>query len=195
MPQSFPCLALALALSALAGCATADTSGGAIYEQGIKEAQAGNIDAAIGTLKRGATTYPDNPRIRLELARLQLEKGEPFHLQECNLRRQQADQLESSQPQEAQQSQREANAMRTRALPWYQAARENLEVVISLEEEPEMLAWASELAMKAAVFFEDWRAAYDHLKRAIEKGKPSGQRLSDWRNYQAALREKIGPDY
>jgi tetratricopeptide (TPR) repeat protein len=180
-----------LILATLGGCASTD-SGSKIYEQGLRQAEEGNLDGAIQTLKKGAASYPENARILLELARLQMEKGQPFHLLEREQMRAYSAQLEAGEITPAQEALRAANVARSKAVPWYTAARENLELVVDNEENPERLAWGSMLAMKAAVFFEDWPAAYDHLSRAIDKGHPTGQRLATWRDYQAALKEKVG---
>ena len=184
-----------LSLAPFAGCVSADYSGSKVYEQARNEANSGNAEAAMATLKKGVASYPDNPRIRLELARLQIEKGEVHHMQERELMRTYGSLLEADQVGEARASLKEAEAQRSKALPWYTAARDHLELAITIEEEHEFVAWSSELATKVAVFFEDWKAAYDHLTKAIELGKPTGERLSRWREFQAALRQKVGPDH
>ena len=186
---------LTVILAPFLGCASADYSGSKLYEQARNEANSGNAEAAMATLKKGVSSYPDNPRIRLELARLQIEKGEAHHLQERELMRTYGSLLEADQVTEARASLAEAEAQRAKALPWYTAARDHLDLAIQIEEEPEFVAWSSELATKVAVFFEDWKAAYDHLTEAIELGKPTGERLARWREFQAALRQKVGPDH
>jgi tetratricopeptide (TPR) repeat protein len=173
------------------GCATATTAGRDVLLQGVAHAEAGNIEAAIVTLEGGVESYPNNVTMRFALSRLQYEMGEVHHLNERQARRQAEVFMQRGEREAAITNLRVGTEHRARATPYYQSARENLREVIALESDDHKLAWASYLLMKCDVFFEDYEEAYLNLSKAIELGRPTGSQLSQWREYQAALREKV----
>lgn len=177
-------------------CGCAGPGGGQqIYQQGMDEANAGNVEAAIATLKRGVESHSGNLEMRFALGRLQYEQGEAFHLKELDLRRTGGALLESNRRDEGVAAQRQANLAHTQAVPHYRAAQEQFEFVVSHSDEPRQIAWASYLAMRVSLFFEEWREAYEHITLAIQEGKPTGKLLTNWRTFQANLKEKVaGPE-
>lgn len=177
----------------LGGCA-GPSGGEQLYEQGMDEANAGNVEAAIATLKKGVESYPGNLEMRFALGRLQYEQGEGLHLRELELRRSAAALLENDRREEGAAAQRRASLLHTQAVPHYQACKEQFELVIGDSDDPQQVAWASYLAMRVALFFEEYREAYDHITHAIHEGKPTGKLLTNWRTFQADLKEKsAGP--
>lgn len=177
----------------LAGCAaTEDAEGNSVFAAGLKQAEQGNVEAAIRTLSGGVTQYPDNTRMRFELARLQYEIGEAHHLRERQAVRAGARFAEQGQRDAALANRREANEHRAKATPHYQAARENLRVVVEDESDPHLTGWAYYVLMRTDVFFEDWEAAAQDIDRAIELGRPTGPLLAQWREYQTGIKDRAG---
>jgi hypothetical protein len=186
--------AWALALGALlGGCASADSAeGNDVFEHGLKQAEGGDVEGAIRTLGGGVSQYPDHTRMRFELARLQYETGEAWHVRERQAIRAAARFAEDGKRDEASANRREANEMRAKATPNYQAARDNLRVVVDDESDEHRTAWAYFLLCRVDVFFEDWEAAVHDMDKAIELGKPTGQQLAQMREYQQGLKDKLG---
>lgn len=177
----------------LTGCASLeDQAGNDVFAAGLKQAEQGNVDAAIRTLSNGVSQYPDHTRMRFELARLQYETGEAHHLRERQAVRAGARFAEQGRREEAVANRREANEHRAKATPHYQAARENLRVVVDDESDPHLAAWAYYVLMRTDIFFEDWEAAALDIERAIELGKPTGPLLAQWRQYQQGIKERAG---
>jgi tetratricopeptide (TPR) repeat protein len=185
---------LGLALVALAGgCAsTEDAGANAKFKEGLAQAEAGNVEAAIRTLGNGVAEYPDHTRMRFELARLQYETGEAHHIRERQAVRAGARFAEQGRRDEALANRREANDHRAKATPHIQAARENLKIVVDDESDAHLQAWGYYLLMRTNIFFEDWEAAAHDIERAIERGKPTGPLLAQWREYQTGLRDRAG---
>ncbi|MBL4844869.1 MAG: hypothetical protein JKY65_05020 [Planctomycetes bacterium] len=187
---------LLAAVCLLSGCA--GSSGGMkIYERGMDEANAGNLEAAVETLRKGVGSFPGNLDMRLGLARLQFERGMVFHERELQLRRTSAALFESDRSAEGTSASRGARAAHRQAEPLFKSCEEQVDVVVRASDDPKTIAWASSLGMRVALFFEDYQGAYDHISRAINEGKPTGQLLTKWRNFQASLREKsvgVGAD-
>lgn len=184
------CLSLA---ALLAGCSSLeDHEGNGVFSAGLKQAEQGNVEAAIRTLSNGVSQYPDHTRMRFELARLQYETGEAHHLRERQAVRAGARFAEQGRRDEAIANRREANEHRAKATPHYQAARENLRVVVDDESDPHLAAWAYYVLMRTDIFFEDWEAAALDIERAIELGKPTGPLLAQWREYQTGIKERAG---
>lgn len=182
-----------LAALLLGGCASAeDRPGNDIFAAGLRQAEQGNLEAAIRTLSNGVAQYPDHTRMRFELARLQYETGEAHHLRERAAALAGARFAEQGRREEALANRREANEHRAKATPHYQAARENLRVVVDDESDPHLAAWAYYLLMRTNIFFEDWEAAARDIERAIELGKPTGPQLAQWRQFQQGLKERAG---
>lgn len=173
------------------GCATGEEEGDGVFRDGLAKAEAGQVDAALQILQDGAKSYPSHLRMRFELARLQYEKGEAFHLNERRAVRASTLFQRRGKREEAAANRRLANQQRAKAVPFYQAARENLEYVAGKASEDHRTAWAHFLLMRVAVFFEDYETAYEQLERAIELGKPTGPKLAQWREYQAGLKTKL----
>ncbi len=182
-----------VAAAALTGCAsTEDAEGNSVFSAGLKQAEQGNVEAAIRTLSNGVSQYPDHTRMRFELARLQYETGESHHLRERQAVRAGARFAEQGRREEALANRREANEHRAKATPHYQAARENLRVVVDDESDEHLAGWAYYVLMRTDVFFEDWEAAAKDIERAIELGKPTGPLLAQWRQYQQGVKERAG---
>lgn len=175
----------------LCGC-VGPGGGEQIYEQGMDEAKAGNVEAAIVTLKKGVEGHPGNLEMRFALGRLQYEQGEAHHLQELELRRTAGALLETNRREEGVAAQRQANLSHTQAVPHYRACQEQFEFVIAHSDEPRQIAWAASLAMRVSLFFEEWAEAYEHITLAIREGRPTGKLLTNWRTFQANLKEKVG---
>ena len=79
------------------------------------------------------------------------------------------------------------------ATPYYKAARSNLLIVVDDEPDDQRIAWAYYLLMRCSVFFQDWGDAHEEIEQAIVIGRPTGALLAQWREFQALLREKLGP--
>lgn len=186
-----PSVLAALLTVALAGCASVDATSNSLFEKGLREAEAGDVQRAIKTLSQGVTEYPRHTRMRFELARLQYEVGESHHLLERKSLRDAAVFMEQGQREKAMANRRQANEERAQATPFYQAARENLRIVSDRDDDMHRAAWAAFLLMRTDVFFEDWEEAYYHIQRAIELGRPSGPQLAQMREFQAAIKEKM----
>ncbi len=186
-------LAPLLVLLALApGCALAPPAeADDVFRSGLERAEAGDVEAAMTVLQDGVGRYPSHVRMRFELARLQYESGEVHHQQERKAMLAAAAATEAGRRDQAQSHQQQAGKHRARALPFYQAARDNLHEVIDSEDDEVRVGWAYYLLMRVAVFFEDWAIAHEAMGKAIEHGKPTGSLLAQWREYQAGLREKV----
>ena len=187
-------LPLLLALTPLFGAGCASTSAGNdVFEAGLKKAEAGDVNGAIETLTQGAQEYPGHVPMRFELARLQYEVGESYHVKERKAIRDAARFLEQPDGrEEALANQRKANELRAKATPYYQAARDNLDYVRDREGDDHRAGWANLLLMRVNLFFADYEAAAEDMQRAIELMKPTGPQLAQWREFQAGIREKIG---
>ncbi len=185
---------LLLPLSLAGGCASTDlTEGNDVFQRGVSEAEGGDVGQAIRTLSGGVRDHPQHVRMRFTLARLQFETGEAAHRQERAALREAARFAEAGQREQAQTSRKAAAEHRGRATPHYQAARENLRVVVSDAEDDHQAGWAHLLLMRTAVFFEDWDAGAEHLEKAIELGQVTGQRAAQWRTFQSSMRERAKP--
>jgi tetratricopeptide (TPR) repeat protein len=177
-----------------AGCASGEeVDADAAYKEGIKLAEDGNVAAAIASLQKGVDANPGHTRMRFELARLQYESGEGHHQRERQYMRRAAQFMDKGRRQEALGAKREAGSARSKALPYYNAARENLKIVVDEELDERRAAWGYYLLMRTDVFFEDYEAAYTHIEQAIVLGRPTGPLLAQWREYQAGLKRKIFP--
>lgn len=192
-------LALVVALPAAvaplaAGCASVDPEEAAasgVLQAGIRQAEAGDVDGAIRTLSNGVQQEPSNIIMRFELARLQYEVGEASHLKERRALRAAATFGEQGRRDEAQANRREANEHRARATPYYTAARDNLRVVCDTEPDHRRIAWAFFLLMRCDLFFEDWEEALEHIQRAIQHGRPTGPLLTQWRDFETGLKDRV----
>lgn len=182
---------LALAALALMGCASSGTAGNDVFEKGLREAEAGRVEAAIKTLSDGVKSHPGHWRMRFELGRLQYESGEAFHLDERRALRQSEEFLLQGEREKARANRRRASDLRAKATPYYQAARENLRIVVTEVEDEHKVAWASYILMRVDIFFEDWERAQEDIRRAIELGKPTGPQLRQFREYEAGIRDKL----
>lgn len=187
-----PLLTLLLLLAPLLVSGCAATGGNDIFEAGLKKAEAGDVNGAIDTLSEGAQQFPGNVPMRFELARLQYEVGESYHVKERKAIRDAARFLEQPDGRdEALANQRKANELRAKATPYYQAARDNLDYVRDHEGDDHRNGWANLLLMRVNLFFADYEAAAENMQRAIELMKPTGPQLSQWREFQAGIREKV----
>ncbi len=183
---------LLLALLLGPGCLLAPPEeANGVFRVGLEQAEAGDTEAAIKTLQDGVSQYPTHLRMRFELARLQFDSGELHHAKERAAMLRAAASEEKGSLDEAKAQRSEAGKHRARALPFYQAARENLLYVTDHEDDDAQLGWAFYLLSRTLIFFEDWVGAHDALDRAIEHGKPPSSKLARWREYQAGLREKF----
>lgn len=183
---------LLLALALGPGCLMAPPEeADGVFRVGLEQAEAGDTEAAIKTLQGGVSQYPTHLRMRFELARLQFDSGELHHGKERAAMLRAATSQEQGRAEEAKTQRSEAGKHRARALPFYQAARENLGFVTEYEDDDVQLGWAYYLLARTLIFFEDWHGAHDALERAIKHGKPSSTKLSQWREFQAGLREKF----
>ena len=183
---------LALLLPGVAGCAS--TNGpNETFERGLAQAESGDVNGAIETLSAGVNESPGHVPMHFELARLQYEVGEALHLRERQLRREAA-QLEQKADgrEKAAENHRKANDLRAKATPYYQQARDHLRFVVEREEDDHRAAWASTILCRVCVFFEDWEEAAEALGKAIERGRPTGFLLAQWREFLSGLREKMG---
>ena len=193
-PLSWVLVAPLLVVFLGTGCASSSTAGNKVFQEGLKQAEGGNVKSAMKTFNSGLKTHPDHIRMRFELARLQYESGESFHASERVAMRKSADFAERGRRKEALSNRRRGNEQRAKALPYYSAARKNLRIVADAEEDDQRVAWAYFLLMRCSVFFEIWDEAYDDIDQAIILGRPTGPLLSQWREFQAVLKEKLGPD-
>lgn len=187
-------LGLILALALLAGCSSTeeDETGNATFRKGLQLAEAGDVAGAIRAFEAGVGEHPGHTRMRFELARLQYESGEAHHTRERRAIVAGAGYMEIGQRDQALANQREANEARAKATPYYQAARDNLRVVVDDESDPQLCGWAYYLLMRVDVFFEDWEAAVLDCEKAIELGKPTGHKLAQMREYQQGLKDRRG---
>jgi len=181
---------MCLFLAGTVGC-TSPAGGQKIYQQGMDEANAGNLEAAVGTLQKGVESFPGNMDMRLGLARLQFERGMIHHERELNLRRTGAALLERDRRAEGTAANRAASQAHQQAVPLFKSCEEQIDVVVSSSDDPKQIAWASSLGMRVCLFFERYAAAYEHISRAIHEGKPAGKLLTLWRNFQASIKEKV----
>lgn len=186
-------LGLALVVVVAGGCAsTEDEGANGIFKRGLAEAEAGNVEAAIRTLNQGVGEYPRHTRMRFELSRLQYETGEAHHIRERQAVRAGARFAEQQRREEALSERRNAADHRAKATPHMQAARDNLKIVTDDESDAHLQGWGYYLLMRVDIFFEDWEAAAKDIERAIERGKPTGPLLAQWREYQTGLRDRAG---
>jgi hypothetical protein len=188
-------IGLFVTLALLAGCASSpeDESGNATFRKGLDLAEGGDVAGAIRTFEAGVGEHPRHTRMRFELARLQYESGEAHHVRERQAIVAGAQYMELGQREPALANQRSANEARAKATPFYQAARDNLRVVVNDESDPQLCGWAYYLLMRVDVFFEDWESAVLDCEKAIELGKPTGHKLAQMREYQQGLRDRHGP--
>jgi tetratricopeptide (TPR) repeat protein len=156
-----------------------------------KAADGGNTDQAIRNLSNAVRANPGDMKLRFELARLQYEVGELEHQKERRAFRAAAVFKEQGRRDEAAANQRESNDHRARATPYYQAARDNLRVVVDEEDDDHRAAWASYLLMRCEVFFAEWEEALVAIQRAIERGRPTGQQLQQYRDFEAGIKERV----
>ncbi len=176
-------------LAALAGCASSSPEADDTYRKGLSLANS-DTAGAIKIFEEGVGQYPKHHRMRFALARLQYDTGETQHLAERDAIALARTCQDQKRPQEAQKAERDAQDRHQKALPFYRAARENLRIVAENDPDEAREAWAYELLMKCDVFFEEYDVAADHLKRAIEMGRPSGAKLSAMQQYLAELRKE-----
>ena len=186
-------LLLAVLILGSTGCASMTPASEKIFKLGLEQAESGNVMQALKTLRKGVVAHSGHVRMRFELARLQYETGESHHLRERQAMRKAARFLERGKREEALSRRRAANESRAKATPYYQAAKENLTIVVDDEAEERRVAWGYYLLMRVDVFFEDYEAAYEDIEQAILLGRPTGPLLAQWREYQAGLRERLGP--
>lgn len=190
--RAWPLLLGVLVLGS-AGCASSPLAGEKIFKTGLEQAESGNVKEAMKTLEKGVSAHPDHVAMRFELARLQYETGESHHLIERQSMRKAARFLERGKREEALSNRRKANEGRAKATPFYRAAKDNLSIVVEEEDDELRAAWGYYLLMRVEVFFENYEAAHDDIEQAILLGHPTGPLLAQWREYQAGLREKLGP--
>jgi len=181
---------ICLFLGGMVGCA-GPAGGQKIYQQGMDEANAGNLEAAVGTLQKGVNSFPGNMDMRLGLARLQFERGMIHHERELSLRRTGAALLETDRRAEGTAANRAATQAHQQAVPLFTSCEEQIDEVVSSSDDPKQIAWASSLGMRVCLFFERYADAYEHISRAIHEGKPAGKLLTKWRNFQASIKEKV----
>ena len=186
-------LALASAVLLASGCSSTPSKAATeVYKQGLKQAEDGNVEAAMATLEKGTKSYPSHVRMRFELARLQYESGEAFHLKERIAMRKAADQSSRGQRDEALGNRRRGTEQHAKALPFYDAATKNLTIVADEEDDDRRAAWAHFLLMRCMVFYENWGDAYSNIEQAVLLGRPTGTLLAQWREFQALIKEKVG---
>lgn len=190
IPSSLLMALVCLFLIGLIGC-TGPAGGQKIYQQGMDEANAGDLEAAVGTLQKGVSSFPGNLDMRLGLARLQFERGMAHHERELSLRRTGAALLETDRRAEGTAANRAASDAHQQAVPLFKSCEEQIDEVVSDSDDPKQVAWASSLGMRVCLFFERYNDAYDHVSRAIIEGKPTGGLLTKWRNFQASIKEKV----
>lgn len=190
MSSRFFTLLVCLLLGGLVGCVSS-SGGEKIYKQGMDEANAGNLEAAVNTLQKGVESYPGNLDMRMGLARLQFERGMIHHERELNLRRTGAALLESDRRAEGTAANRAAAQAHRQAVPLFKSCEEQIDEVVASSDDPRQIAWACSIGMRVCLFFERYRDAYEHISRAIYEGKPTGSLLTKWRSFQASLKEKV----
>jgi tetratricopeptide (TPR) repeat protein len=178
-------------LVALAGCASTSPEADDTYRKGLSLANS-DTAGAIKIFEDGVASYPKHNRMRFALARLQYDTGETQHLAERDAMALARTCQDQKRVQEAQKAERDAQDRHQKALPFYRAARENLKIVAENDPDEARDAWAYELLMKCDVFFEEYDTAADHLKKAIDMGRPSGAKLSAMQQYLAELRKESG---
>lgn len=194
-PSHALALAAALILCAFAGTGCASTPSAEAedaYHNALAKS-AGDTMGAIKICEEGLTSYPSFTKMRFLLARLQYDTGEVQHLEErrafAAARHAEED---GKTPGDVQKFEREAQDRHQKALPFYRACRENLRLVVSKEEDTIRLAWAYQLLTKCDVFFDDYKTAIEDLEKAIEVGKPQGEKLIEWQGLLGDLKSAAG---
>ena len=182
-------LALGAALSLLgAGCASSQPAEAEeIYKDGQSKAQT-DSQGAIKAYEAGLVNYPNHTRMRFALAQLQYEQGEVQHLEQLRLKAAARRFEDEGKTSDSQKTLRDAEDRKTKALPFYRAARDNFQIVAEHDSADLRRAWAYQLLVKCDVFFEDYEAAADHMDKAIDLGKPTGQKLAQYKEFQGSLK-------
>ncbi len=200
MSRLAPLLLTALLLSwsglSFVGCGSADElpeqdEDAQAIAPALRQAEAGDIDGAIRSLRGVVDGDGDNLRARFELARLQYEVGESSHFKERRAARAAAAFAEQDRREEEQANRREATEHHARATPFYTAARENLRVVVDAEPDHHRIAWAYYLLMRCELFFEEWESALENIRSAIRHGRPTGPLLAQWKDFEQGLMSRV----
>ncbi len=157
----------------------------------LRQAEAGDIDGAIRSLRGVVEGDSGNVRARFELARLQYEVGEASHFKERRAARAAAAFAEQDRREEEAANRREATDHHARALPFYTAARDNLNIVVDAEPDHHRKAWACYLLMRCALFFEEWESALTNIRAAIRLGKPTGPLLAQWKDMEQGIMARV----
>ncbi len=157
----------------------------------MRQAEAGDIDGAIRSLRGVVEGDASNLRARFELARLQYEVGEASHFKERRATRAAATFAEQDRDEEETANRREATEHHARAQPFYTAARDNLRLVVESEPDHHRIAWAYYLLMRCDLFFEEWESALDNIRAAIRHGKPTGPLLAQWKDFEQGLMARV----
>jgi hypothetical protein len=186
-------VALAFLAIAGAGCSSSQKESDAdvAYRQGLARSQ-GDTMGAIKIFEDGLTSYPDHTRMRFALARLQYDTGEVQHIEERRAVAATRNASEEGHASDVPKLEREAQDHHAKALPFYRACRENLRLVVAKDDDSIRQGWAYELLMRCDIFFEDYKQAVDDLQKAIDRGNPQGQKLSDWQEILKQLKTLSG---
>ena len=180
----------ALVVGLSCGCSSVNSASNEIYERGLNQAEAGNILGAVKILSDGANQYSGHMPMRFALGRLQFELGEAEHVRERQARRLAKRLLANGKRQEALSAAREANALRSKAVPWYEKARENLDHVAHHGDDDRQRGWAYYVLIRVYVFYEEWEEASYAIDQAIALRKPPGNLYAKWREFQAQIRSE-----
>lgn len=200
MSRLAPLLLTALLLSwsglSIVGCGSSEeqpeeTDEGRAIAPALRQAEAGDIDGAIRSLRGVVDGDSSNLRARFELARLQYEVGEASHFKERRAARAAAAFAEQDRREEEQANRREANEHRARATPFYSAARDNLNIVVDGESDHHRKAWACYLLMRCALFFEEYESALTNIRAAIRLGQPTGPLLAQWKDLEQGIKVRV----
>jgi tetratricopeptide (TPR) repeat protein len=183
--------ALLLALAAGCGSSQAQSDADDVYRQGVAKSS-GDTLGAMKIFEDGLTNYPNHTRMRFALARLQYDTGEVQHLEErrANAAARHAEQ--DGHASDVQKLEHEAQDHHAKALPYYRACRENLKLVVANDGDSARKAWAYELLMRCDIFFEDYNQAATDLEKAIDIGKPTGQKLVEYQGFMKELKDQQG---
>ena len=200
MSRLAPLLLTALLLSwsglSIVGCGSSEelpeeTDEGRAIAPALRQAEAGDIDGAIRSLRGVVEGDGNNLRARFELARLQYEVGEASHFKERRAARAAAAFAEQDRREEEQANRREATEHHARATPFYSAARDNLRIVVDAEPDHHRIAWGYYLLMRCDLFFEEWESALENIRSAIRHGRPTGPLLAQWKDFEQGLMSRV----
>lgn len=195
-PLLFTALLLSWSGLSVVGCGSADEvpeadENAMAIAPAMRQAEAGDIDGAIRSLRGVVEGDGGNLRARFELARLQYEVGEASHFKERRAARAAAAFAEQDRREEEQANRREANEHHTRATPFYSAARDNLRIVVDSEPDHHRIAWAYYLLMRCELFFEQYEQALEDIRAAIRHGRPTGPLLAQWKDFEQGLMSRV----